>query len=563
MVVIRGALVGAVLWSLSAVSHGLTTSSPWIIKDFREKAAAAERGGIEARDVDPGLLYPVRTLQVPVDHFHNDSRYKPHSDATFALRYWFDASHYKKGGPVIVLQGGETDGAGRLPFLQKGIVAQLAQATGGLGVILEHRYYGESFPVPDLSTANLRFLTTDQALADMAYFARHVVFPGLEHLNLTAPKTPYIAYGGSYAGAFVAFLRKLYPDVYWGAVSSSGVTEAVYDYWEYYEAARLFGPPACVAATQKLTDVIDKLALGKPRDTDDGVVQRLKEAFGLGNVTRTDDFANALSFGIAGLQSTNWDPTQSDPSFGLYCANVSSTAELYPDAPAGLEAEVRDLISTAGGYGGELDTLTAQMLNYIGYVNATMVGGCRSADQDICFTNFNATFYRQDDIKQTWRAWPYQFCTEWGYLQTGSGVPATQLPLISRLIDLNYTSAICRLAFDISTPSDVASINKHGGFGISYPRLAIIDGEKDPWRAATPHALGLPPRPSTASQPFLLIADGVHHWDENGLFPNQTVPGVLPPEPVAQAQATEAVFVKQWMREWTKTRCNDKRTCRG
>lgn len=92
----------------------------------------------------------------------------------------------------------------------------MAKVTHGVGVVLEHRYYGTSIPTEDFSTENLRFLTTDQALADQAYFSKNVVFAGLEHHNLTAPYTPHIAYGGSYAGAFVAFLRKLYPDVYWG-----------------------------------------------------------------------------------------------------------------------------------------------------------------------------------------------------------------------------------------------------------------------------------------------------------------------------------------------------------
>lgn len=32
----------------------------------------------------------------------------------------------------------------RLPFLDTGIVDILAKATGGLGVVLEHRYYGTS-----------------------------------------------------------------------------------------------------------------------------------------------------------------------------------------------------------------------------------------------------------------------------------------------------------------------------------------------------------------------------------------------------------------------------------
>ncbi|KAL8894179.1 MAG: hypothetical protein Q9207_008537 [Kuettlingeria erythrocarpa] len=157
------------------------------------------------RDIDPSTLYPEHNISVPVDYFHNETKYEPHSNGTFPLRYWFDASYYKDGGPVIVLQSGETDGEGRLPFLQKGLLHQLAQATNGIGVVLEHRYYGKSFPTPDLSTPNLRFLTTEQALADMAYFAQNVVFEGLEDKNLTAPETAYFGYGGSYAGAFGSY----------------------------------------------------------------------------------------------------------------------------------------------------------------------------------------------------------------------------------------------------------------------------------------------------------------------------------------------------------------------
>src|SRR5690606_5770985 len=99
----------------------------------------------------------------------------------------------------------------------------------------------------------------------------------------------------------------------------------------------------------------------------------------------------------------------------------------------------------------------------------------------------------------------------WGYLQTGSGVPEDQLPLISRTLDLEYMSIICREAFNINEPADVEIINKHGGFEISYPRLAIIDGEADPWKPATPHADAAPDRESTLSEPFILIPGAVHH----------------------------------------------------
>ena len=157
------------------------------------------------------------TIDVPVDHFHNESRYEPHSNETFKLRYHYDARYYKPGGPVIVLGSGEVQSVARIPYLQKGIVNMLAKATNGLGVILEHRYYGVSVPVPDMSTPNMRFLTTEQSMADTAFFAKNVKFVGAnitERIN--APQAPWIMYGGSYAGAFAAFLRVQYPDLFWG-----------------------------------------------------------------------------------------------------------------------------------------------------------------------------------------------------------------------------------------------------------------------------------------------------------------------------------------------------------
>jgi hypothetical protein len=158
--------------------------------------------GIKAKDYDPSKLFTTFNLSVPVDHFHNDSKYEPHVSEKFPLRYWFDSRYYKPGGPVIVLAAGETNGIYRLPILQKGIVNILSRATNGVGVVLEHRYYGESFPVTDLSVHNLRFLDTQQALADTAYFARNVKFPGLEDVPLNSDSAPWIVYGGSYAGSF-------------------------------------------------------------------------------------------------------------------------------------------------------------------------------------------------------------------------------------------------------------------------------------------------------------------------------------------------------------------------
>ncbi|KAI4255462.1 MAG: hypothetical protein LQ352_002555 [Teloschistes flavicans] len=509
-------------------------------------------------DVDPSTLYKEHNISVPIDYFHNDTKYEPHSNGTFPLRYWFDASYYKDGGPVIVLQGGETDAVGRLPYLQKGIVHKLAQATNGIGVILEHRYYGASFPTPDLSTANLRFLTTDQALADMAYFAQNVVFEGLEDKCLTAPNTAYFGYGGSYAGAFVAFLRVLYPDVYYGTISSSGVTEAIWDFWRYYEPVREYGPPDCIDKQTKLINVVDNILLHNTKYT-----ALLKRAFDMETITYDDDFAQVLSDPIGGWQGRNWDPDLNDPSFYEYCSNLTSPTLVSNTTTTPNTTALVQTLLAAGGYAHETATLTTPMLNFITYIQQNYIlpilaaanTSTSSSALDQAYSNHNQTFYAQHDLAQSlWRSWPYQYCTQWGYLQTGSGVPASRLPLISRLLTLDYNSLVCRYAFNITAPPDTAAINRHGGYNISYDRLAIVDGQQDPWRGASPHSVGFAPnRTSSVERPFLLIEGAVHHWDENGRFANETT-AVLPPRPVREVQADEVAFVKAWLQEFRAAR---------
>ena len=471
----------------------------------------------------------------------------------FQNRYWFDATHYTSGGPVIILAGGETDGEDRLPYLQKGILAQLAQATNGIGVVLEHRYYGNSFPTPDLSTKNLRFLTTEQALADTAYFAQNVVFPGLEDHDLTAGSTPYIVYGGSYAGAFVAFLRTLYPGLFWGAISSSGVTEAVYDYWQYFELIRQFGPPHCINTIQIVTDVVDNVLLNKT-----GSVKELKTVFGLGNVTYNDDFASVLSYPLDYWQDLNWDPAVTSNLFPTFCDKVTNASIVYPSTLS-LKSSVQSLLAMAG-YKNSSSSLTTSVLNYIGFIDATWVTPCARGGetQDQCFSSHDKSSYTPDSLSQTWRSWPYQYCTQWGYYGTGSGVPKDQLPLLSRTIDLEYNTIICRDAFNVTTPPDTQAINKYGGYAISYPRLAIIGGQEDPWRPATPLADSAPKRTSTTSEPVILIEGAVHHWDENGLFPNETT-AALPPQTIKSAQQQEVEFVQQWLAEWMSSRVVSRR----
>lgn len=88
-----------------------------------------------------------------------------------------------------------------------------------------------------------RWLNNAQALEDSANFIANVKIDGLDH-NVTAPNSKWIYYGvctrairtgeaplaycpgqGSYAGARAAHMRVLYPDLVFGAIASSAVTQ--------------------------------------------------------------------------------------------------------------------------------------------------------------------------------------------------------------------------------------------------------------------------------------------------------------------------------------------------
>ena len=500
-------------------------------------------------------------FSIPVDHLHNDSNYEPHSFATYKNRWYFDDTYYKPGGPVIALNGAEGDATASLAFLQNGIIKILAEETGGMGVVFEHRYYGKSFPVEDLSTKNLRFLSSDQAMADMAYFSKHVTFPGHESQNITATATPWIWYGGSYAGGLVSIYRKAYPDVAFGSVASSSVTAPVSDYWQYYEAIRKYAPVNCTDVQAQIVGVIDNILLSND-DRDQGL---LKKVFGLARVPDNRNFATVVtggrgqwaSFvestagGIGNWQNREWKKTLYDGSFELYCKNITSTAIEYPET-ASLKSDVQYLIRRAG-LGSQSASLLHSFLNLIGYVNLTAVSTCKDS-QEMCFsqwTNASASFYTDKSLSNTAITWPYQFCTQWGLLPAGD-IPEKYhglKPLVSRLITDDYNRLICKYAFGIRAPPDVGAIAAWGGRDLTYPRLAQVHGQADNWRPASPMWDFPGGRPSTTSEPRVLVEGGVHGWDMFGVFANQTAPG-YPPQAVINAHATIARFVKAWVADW-------------
>jgi hypothetical protein len=97
-------------------------------------------------------------------------------------------------------------------------------------VQVEHRFYGETHPLPDLSMESLAFLSSEQALADLAVIRSHL----FSQYNLPEG-TQVVTFGGSYAGAMSAFFRTKYPNLAVAAVASSAPVEAKVDFFEYQD----------------------------------------------------------------------------------------------------------------------------------------------------------------------------------------------------------------------------------------------------------------------------------------------------------------------------------------
>lgn len=237
--------------------------------------------------------YTIYAFDQPIDHFPDSPRYEPHTNATFQQHYVFDDSYYVPGGPIFLYIGGETDLASRFSNLETGIIQILMEAFGGLGIILENRYYGQSYPFNESTTENLRFLTTEQTIADNAYFAQHVQLENVtDGSNLTASERPWILYGGSLAGAQTAFSLVEYEDILWGGIASSGVVIATLAYPEWYYPPQKFLPSDC---TSRINDIVNKTDMLIAQNNTEAI-QQLKEIFGLGPLSNLGDFAMTIAF---------------------------------------------------------------------------------------------------------------------------------------------------------------------------------------------------------------------------------------------------------------------------
>jgi hypothetical protein len=436
------------------------------------------------------------------------------------------------------------------------------EAFNGLGVILENRYYGESYPFNTSTTDDLRFLTTEQTIADNAYFAQHAKFANITG-DLTSSKTPWIMYGGSLAGAQTAFTIKTYNSLFAGGIGSSATVQALLAYPQWYDPIIKYGPSDCVSRIIGIIDKIDFLI-----STNNGpAIQQLKDIFGLGALKNLGDFAMTIAFPIGGpmfyptntWQELNWSPLYGSSDFWSFCSNVTNQ-----DAPESITSVDTALSKYTHG-----ETWTG-LGGYADYVKKVLVPTCESgridSTDDGCYGTQNQSYWA-DVTNGGDRSYLYSSelaalslgmsilmisaCFEQGAFQVA---PANGPSLISRVLQVPYTQQWCKWAFPpgkhnkLPVTPQLQDYNKYGGWNIQAPHLALIDGSTDVWLDLCYHSeLAPKPRISSDTYPSYLIAGGGHHWDSYGIKNVSAEPAYI-----REAHYWEIRTVRRFIEAWHK-----------
>ncbi|TIA69032.1 hypothetical protein E3P91_03813 [Wallemia ichthyophaga] len=475
-------------------------------------------------------------------HFHNRVDHYNESDTRdFPQRYWVNSRHYDgaPNPPIFLLEAGETDGVARLDALDRGIVNHLAQATNGIAIVLEHRYYGDSLPFKIFTQDTLRYLTYNQSLEDSVKFARD--FHTLDHPHSASLNTAqlnhsrWIVYGGSYAGARAAHLRTLHPDVFFGGIGSSAVVHAEDDYWRYFDMIRLHQDGDCVNALSQAVQLIDAvldLPLALPKHA-------LKRLFGLSGLS-DEDFVDTITYPLAFVQGENWDEEVSAHEFQSFC-----------NATAG-DGLVKRLLTFTPNFT-LIPTCPPSASLPLGHAAYALVQYARWIDKHVA-TQLRAAQVRDRDATNadasapsSMRAWGYQVCTQWGYFQGAPPVTAREAyahRLVSKRLTLEQTSSYCLRDYNITHRPHIEEVNSLGDFQTHAHRLAFIDGSADPWREATAHSSRAGDRLDSIGEPSIVIPKGTHHWDENGWLDRTQEPPLI-----RNVHDYAVSFVSSWLEE--------------
>jgi serine protease 16 len=279
-------------------------------------------------------------------------------------------------------------------------VYTLAQQHNALLVNVEHRFYGQSYPTLNMTTENLEYLSSQQALADLARIINYL------RKMYKAEDSKIITVGGSYPGNLAAWFKLKYPHVVIGSIASSAPLTSDLDFSEYMDVV---GESIIYFSGQKCYDTFEKAAL------------------------KIADLASG------GVNSKGWQTLQYDFKTCSAMASEADLSILLSDLMGNIQGTVQynnehngvmnitDICATMNGGTDPYTQFVALAAQYRAQSGLT----CEDASwNDYIDIISNSSYNPSNNM----RPWTYQTCNEFGYYQTTNSKVSDSCSIASCLL---------------------------------------------------------------------------------------------------------------------------------
>ncbi|KAK0415707.1 hypothetical protein QR680_012076 [Steinernema hermaphroditum] len=430
--------------------------------------------------------FPDQWFTQPVDNFDSSNK------QTYNQRYWSNNQWYKEGGPIFLMLGGEGPEDNSWVSFEPLEWLQLAKKHNAMVFLIEHRYYGESLPFQEQTADTLKYLSSRQALADMANFIK----AQNKKNGYNNPK--WVIFGGSYSGALAAWAREKYPDLVYAALATSAPVQAEVDFYQYLEVVEF----AFSQTDQKCADNIHQ-----------GFVQLQKLAKTSSGRETLKNIMNICE---------DIDPSNSDNVRLFWQAmigNYMGVVQYGGDNAGAYQTQVTPKVVCNAVNDEDYDILT-RMAN----VNTFFMQMNQESCVDIDYNNMIQ--YMTDPNAD--KAWFWQTCTEFGYYQSTDSKTAgpffgdntkSSMPIdwlvkeCGQVFGNNYMSS--------EVYSAIKSTNDFYGAAGDFKGTRVIfpNGNHDPW-----HTLSVLKDPNPSS--YAIVINGTAHCADMYPASKEDLPGL-------------------------------------
>ncbi|CRK86495.1 CLUMA_CG000124, isoform A [Clunio marinus] len=231
-----------------------------------------------------------RNVSVPLDHFDRQNVVE------WDMPYYVIDEFHQPNGPIFLRV---TDRFDPIYSSGVGLMYDFAREFNALIVETTLRFHGEARPTNNLELENLKFLKTDQNIADIAHLVTWI-----KASNPSLADSKVIAYGERYGASLAVWTRSKYPHLIDGVWASSARLNAVFDFTQMLEAIAntivQIGGLRCYQQIERAYEQIEELLQNQEYEV-------IENSFNLcSSITNTTTGIGTLMNGLAVIYSTRF-----------------------------------------------------------------------------------------------------------------------------------------------------------------------------------------------------------------------------------------------------------------